>query len=85
MQQMTREMVGWDRMWACIKARYGSTTCECPDTGEVFQYMGTHNGVHEFRHRSLPANDGRRTYATVEVMPGDDMPVAQFRALVEAT
>ena len=44
----------WDDAWAQIARIFGDTACECPETGEVWQYMGTWNGEHEFRHRNLP-------------------------------
>ena len=39
-----------ERAWAVIEASYG-----LPVNGfEGCQYMGTHGGQHEFRHRSHP-------------------------------
>jgi hypothetical protein len=53
----------WDRAWSEIARRYGDTACECPATGEMWQYMGTVERaghlVHEFRHRNLPARNAR--------------------------
>ena len=53
----------WDRAWAEIERRYGDTACECPATGEVWQYMGTVERTgryeHQFRHRNLPAHKAR--------------------------
>ena len=53
----------WDRAWSEIARRYGDTACECPVTGEMWQYMGTVERagryVHEFRHRNLPARNAR--------------------------
>lgn len=44
---------GWERAWAVIVAKYGDAACECPRTGETWQYMCTAVGqFHEFRHRS---------------------------------
>ena len=34
---------------------------ECAETGERWQYMGTWDGEHQFRHRHHPAT-GRREY-----------------------
>lgn len=78
--QMTRHCAGWKRMWAVIAKVYGNVACACPDTGEVWQYMGTHNGMHNFRHRSLPSRDGRRVYFNVEAMTGDTDPAVATNA-----
>jgi hypothetical protein len=49
------------RAWGQIAERYGDPTCLDPQTGEAWEYMGTawwadeDQGVHEFRHRHLPA------------------------------
>jgi hypothetical protein len=61
--------------WGHIIAAYGDASCLDQDTGEVWQYMGSHNGPtnsgtgagtwkHTFRHRCLPAT-GERTYVDV--------------------
>jgi hypothetical protein len=45
----------WDRMWAVLAELTGGDTVEeHPVTGEAWQYMGTYQGVHEFRHRDRP-------------------------------
>lgn len=52
-QQLTPTMRGWARAWAVMTERYGDPACEHPTCGEVWQYMGTVVGWHEFRHRAL--------------------------------
>ena len=54
----------WLRMWSKLAAMQfgewrGDTRCECPETGETWQYMGTLDGVHEFRHRNHPLTGTR--------------------------
>jgi len=69
----------WARAWAMVAHYFGGAQCADPATGEVWQYMGTHNGAHEFRHRALPEwaheHDGRRrvvqTYRTNMRVPVD--------------
>lgn len=73
---MTTQHAGWARMWANIAARYGDAACHNADTNETWQYMGTYNGVHQFRHRSLPSAEGRRVYCNIEALPGDDRVIA---------
>ena len=73
---MTKGLAGWARMWAVIAAKYGDAACHNEATNEVWQYLGTYNGVHQFRHRSLPACDGQRVYFNIEVLPGDAAPEA---------
>lgn len=43
---------GWGRAWAVIKQRHGDSGA-ADENGERWQYMGTHNGEHEFRHRGV--------------------------------
>lgn len=33
--------------------------------GEAWQYMGTFNGAHEFRHRCHPHHGGQRRYLRI--------------------
>ena len=58
----------WPRMWEALADATGDYADCCPETGEVWQYMGTVNRdrpaigstlpltvvVHEFRHRHRP-------------------------------
>jgi hypothetical protein len=56
----------WEAMWGRVNDLYPDMLCEDPETGEVWQYMGSsrrpeaaHNGstslyLHSFRHRALP-------------------------------
>jgi len=48
----------YSHVWDLLKRSVGSTEDECPETGEMWQYMGSFEespGVelHQFRHRSL--------------------------------
>ena len=43
-------------LFAYVTAAFGDARCEHPLNGEVWQYMGTFDGVHQFRHRDLPAD-----------------------------
>lgn len=63
---VTREMNGWERMWAAIAAKYGDVACE--EDGEAWQYMCTHHGEHQFRHRSYK---GERVYELVPARADD--------------
>ena len=57
-----------------IKQLYGDYACECPVTGEVWQYLETAGGVHGFRHRSYQGEQSYR-YEGIPVLPGDFDPV----------
>ena len=64
---------GWRRAWEAIRAKYGDETCLNPDNGEVWQYMGSGERFHSFRHRWLPGRvyDTGYTYEKVPVEAGD--------------
>ena len=47
-----------DAVWEALP---GGPVAECQCCGEVWQYMGTVDGRHEFRHRHHPAT-GKREY-----------------------
>lgn len=79
---MQRHHKGWERAWEEIKKRYGDFDCECPETGERWQYMGTLGGFHDFRHRCLPAT-GERTYAKVAVESDDFVPISEPKGRIE--
>jgi len=57
----------WDALWRLFQRvasdAYGATDLadEDPETGEVWQYMGTWDGEHQFRHRNHPTT-GQREY-----------------------
>ena len=55
MMMLSPEDPGWARGWGEITRVYGDPACAHPAAGEVWQYMGTADGWHEFRHRALPA------------------------------
>ena len=60
-------MKGWARAWAVIEAKYGNLECESP-MGEVWQYMGSVRGLHEFRHRDY---NGRKVNEFVPISASD--------------
>lgn len=64
---------GWQRAWDAVAAKYGDASCECPDTGERWQYMGSDEVAHSFLHRSLK---GERVYVGVPLEPADFEPTA---------
>jgi len=55
----------WDRAWNTMAANPVNAGLEHPHVafneswGETWQYMGTVNGQHEFRHRMHPTTDKR--------------------------
>lgn len=71
----------WDAVWARLVLAFGDAECQCKETGEVWQYMGTvikkENGreqaEHQFRHRSLPSDNGKRAYwsTLTDIAPND--------------
>lgn len=71
-KHLTRKMSGWLRAWRIMQGIYGSIDCLDPESGEVWQYMGTAivegRHVHQFRHRRLK---GERTYRDIPVLNGD--------------
>lgn len=60
----------WDELWASFtieaNKRFAPHITDCNDTHnhESWQYHGTINGIHHFRHRWHPKT-GRREYLTV--------------------
>ncbi len=69
-------MKGWQRVWELLVAKYGDSQCSCPETGEVWQYMGSTKDVHQFRHRSfihasMPFTDPVRAYDQFDIQVGD--------------
>lgn len=63
----------WIAMWSRLEDEVGDTRDEDPNTGEVWQYMGTTSGpcgfVHQFRHRNHPVHQ-RRITANVKASKG---------------
>lgn len=60
-----RDSPEWNRMWkmlANLPLNNGDTVCLNQD--EVWQYLGTVNGEHEFRHRCHPSTN-QREYLTI--------------------
>ena len=44
----------WPAMWDALARATGDYADCCPETGECWQYMGTYDGAHQFRHRHRP-------------------------------
>lgn len=51
------------RAWAALAAAFGATSQPSADDLEDWQYMGTTDGRHEFRHRNHPTH-GRVVWST---------------------
>ncbi len=78
---LARTMKGWGRAWKAIADKYGDPACFNSQCGESWQYMGTENDTHVFRHRALPAEAAtkggqpekaeERVYAHITVQPDD--------------
>lgn len=60
----------WDRMWDALRDACGSYTDECAESGEVWQYMGTHEGQHQFRHRHRPQFVGKKAIQPIKGFAG---------------
>jgi hypothetical protein len=58
---MRRGSKEWKRAWTSLASQVGDAVAE--HDLEVWQYMGTTDGQHEFRHRSHPTR-GR----TIEIV-----------------
>jgi hypothetical protein len=77
MKFLAADMVGWDRIWAVIFQKYGSASCQNPISGEVWQYLGSTETEHQFRHRDFlqKFSDGTtavgRKYENIPVLLGD--------------
>jgi hypothetical protein len=70
LQHLNAGQKGWHRAWQVIQQLYGDYACECPLTGEVWQYLGTADGFHQYRHRSYQGEHSYR-YESIPVMRGD--------------
>lgn len=70
MQFLKRDHKGWKRTWEAIKAAYGDYACYDARSGESWQYMGSTDTEHQFRHRSLPGKDARENYS-IPINSGD--------------
>ena len=55
--QVEHDSDEWNRMWAALASEEinsGDPECAHPETQDAWQYMGTSNGIHSFRHRNHP-------------------------------
>lgn len=57
MTHLTPTSPAWPAMWDALAEATGDYADCCPETGEVWQYMGTDGGIHCFRHRHRPERD----------------------------
>jgi hypothetical protein len=53
MRYIKEDMQGHIRMWAALAKKHGSPTSEHLVSHEVWQYMGSTDNEHQFRHRDL--------------------------------
>lgn len=44
----------WERAWGEVARYFGDQFCTDPASRESWQYMGSTERAHEFRHRALP-------------------------------
>lgn len=65
---LSPQLKGWNRVWDCIRAKYGGIECLDDATGEVWNYMGSSDSEHQFRHRAL---NGARVVECVPVIESD--------------
>lgn len=66
--EVQRDSEEWFRMWNVLASHIinsGDSECIHPESEEVWQYMGTKNGTHSFRHRHHPAT-GKIEYADIQ-------------------
>ena len=68
MRFLSGKFLGWNRVWECIRVKYGGTECLDDATGETWQYMGSTDKEHQFRHRAL---NGVRATECIPVEDGD--------------
>jgi hypothetical protein len=53
-EHLTTTSPAWPAMWEALADATGDYADCNPDNGESWQYMGTYDGVHQFRHRHRP-------------------------------
>jgi len=53
-EHLSTDSPGWAPMWEALADATGDRADYCPETNEVWQYMGTYDGAHQFRHRHRP-------------------------------
>lgn len=62
----------WARMWEHLAAepvnKGAGPAAICPTTGEYWQYMGTEDNEHVFRHRHHPVHKRRLVVKVPEVL-----------------
>ena len=73
MRYMKEEMKGHFRMWAELAKKHGSMTSQHPVSREVWEYMGSTDQEHQFRHRDLMVKgiEHGRYNESIPVQAGD--------------
>lgn len=69
---LTPECPEWEHAWNALAANElndGDPACTDSDSGEQWQYMGTQEGEHSFRHRMHPKLKTRH-YLKIPVRKG---------------
>lgn len=61
-----KDRAAWFALWDTLeRSPLGvDRVSRCPETGEIWQYMGTIEGNHEFRHRHHPKTKQREVFST---------------------
>lgn len=60
----------WAEAWKGLLHLAGCVVARDTETGEHWEYVGTYQGYHEFRHRAHPGAGGQRLYARVPTSCG---------------
>lgn len=81
------ESPAWREAWAALVAEFNDPACRNPHTGESWQYMGTEERGHCFRHRQLgdaPGYTYRWYPASPDASPVCDDPTVRFVTVTNA-
>lgn len=73
MRYMKDDMKGHIRMWSELAKKHGSMTSQHPVTKEVWEYMGSTETHHQFRHRDLMIGgvEQGRVYENIPIQADD--------------
>ena len=55
-EHLSTTSTGWPAMWDALRDITGDYADCNPASGECWQYLGTYDGVHQFRHRHRPTS-----------------------------
>ena len=69
-QHLSTTSPEWPAMWDALARATGDYADCCPETGECWQYMGTYDGAHKFRHRHRPQYIQGRPIKPIERFAG---------------